>query len=170
MRDIKSIERVALLHPAVRLEVANIITEVELKWPANIAVRIVQGLRTFEEQDALYQKGRTTAGPSVTNAKPGSSYHQYGLALDYALLYDNDGNGNYEELSWSLVKDADKNGRKDWIEVSDAFVAKGWEWGGSWRTFIDNPHVQKTFHLHWKEMLKRYNNEEFIPDTKYIKL
>jgi peptidoglycan L-alanyl-D-glutamate endopeptidase CwlK len=47
-----------------------------------IVFRITQGLRTWEEQDALYQQGRTTPGPIVTNAPAGSSWHNYGLAVD----------------------------------------------------------------------------------------
>jgi peptidoglycan L-alanyl-D-glutamate endopeptidase CwlK len=99
MRDAISIARVKLLHPAVRDEVARLIGAIEATWPVNMAIRIVQGLRTIDEQNALYAQGRTKPGNKVTNAKGGSSYHNYGLAVDFALLYDKDGNGSYETLS-----------------------------------------------------------------------
>jgi peptidoglycan L-alanyl-D-glutamate endopeptidase CwlK len=97
MRDKISIDRAKQLHPSVRNEVISLITEVEKGFPANIAVRIVQGLRTIEEQNVLYAQGRTKPGNIVTNAKSGSSYHNYGLAIDFAILVDKDGNGTYDE-------------------------------------------------------------------------
>ena len=46
------------------------------------------GMRTWEEQQKLYNQGRTAESKAkgekiVTNAKPGSSYHNYGLAIDF---------------------------------------------------------------------------------------
>lgn len=160
MRDSISIARAKLLHPAIRDEVPKIIGEVEAELPINMAVRIVQGLRTFAEQDALYQQGRTTKGPRVTNAKPGSSYHQYGLAIDFAILLDKDDNGIYDELSWSITDDKDKDKKADWFEVIDVFKKYGYESGSQWRTFPDYPHIQKTFNHHWRDLLAMHNNNK----------
>ena len=44
-------------------------------------ILVTSTLRTFAEQDFLYNKV-----PSVTNAKAGYSYHNYGLALDFCPL------------------------------------------------------------------------------------
>ena len=41
------------------------------------------GFRSFEEQAALYSQGRGKPGRIVTKAKPGESYHNYGLAFDW---------------------------------------------------------------------------------------
>ena len=49
-------------------------------------VRISQGLRTFSEQDALYDMGRTAPGNIVTYAKGGESWHNYGLAIDFVPM------------------------------------------------------------------------------------
>lgn len=170
MRDKISIERAKILHPSVRDEVVSLITEVEKGFPANIAVRIVQGLRTIEEQDALYEQGRSKPGSIVTNAKGGSSYHNYGLAIDFAILIDKDGNGTYDELSWDIKKDNDKDGVADWLEVVKVFEAAGWEWGGRWSSIKDYPHVQKTFGYTWKILLIKYNSKEFISGTQYVKV
>lgn len=170
MRDKISIDRAKKLHPAVRDEVIKLITEVEKGFPANIAVRIVQGLRTIEEQNALYAKGRTAPGAIVTNAKGGSSYHNYGLAIDYAILIDKDGNGTYDELSWDIKKDNDKDGVADWLEVVKVFEAAGWEWGGRWSSIKDYPHVQKTFGYRWQLLLSKHNSKEFIAGTEYVKI
>jgi peptidoglycan LD-endopeptidase CwlK len=168
MRDKVSEQRVALLHPKVRDEVGYLILKAEAGLPANLAIRIVQGLRTIQEQDALYSKGRTTPGPIVTNARGGSSYHNYGLAIDFAILVDKDGNGTYDELSWDIKKDIDKDGVADWLEVVKIFEAAGWEWGGKWSSIKDYPHVQKTFGHTWKELLAKHIKAQFITGTNYV--
>ena len=47
-----------------------------------IDVLIYCTLRDNTTQAELYAKGRTTAGPIVTNARPGESAHNYGCAWD----------------------------------------------------------------------------------------
>lgn len=123
MRDKISFDRAQLLHPAVRQEVIDCIEKAETGLSCN--VRIVQGLRTIEQQDAIYAQGRTKPGQIVTKAKGGHSYHNYGLAIDFALIY------NGKELSWDTAKDGDKDGVKDWMEVIEVFKNKGWKWGNS---------------------------------------
>ena len=170
MRDHKvSYHRALLLHPSVRQEAIKGIEACEALLGPKAAVRIVQGLRTFPEQDALYAQGRTTPGPIVTNAKGGASLHNYGLAFDFALLYDRDNNGSYEQLSWSLTEDIDADKKKDWLEVVEFFETLGWGWGGRWKT-KDNPHLEKGFGMTWREMLDKYNKGDFIKGTKYLNM
>lgn len=47
---------------------------------------IYTGLRTMEEQAALYAIGRSKPGKIVTKARPGESYHNYGLAFDWVCM------------------------------------------------------------------------------------
>lgn len=162
MRDTISINRVANLHPAIAGEVVALIDKVEQGFPDHVKVRIVQGLRTIEEQNKLYAQGRTAPGHRITNARGGSSYHNYGLAFDFAILY------NDTELSWDINYDFDKDGVKDWQEVVQVFKAAGWTWGGNWKTLKDNPHLQKTFKYGWRDLLAKYNAGEFMPGTKYV--
>ncbi len=91
-----------------------------------VIVQIVQGLRTFAEQDALYAQGRTKPGKVVTNARGGQSNHNYGLALDFAPVV----NGT---VSWNdkLFQPFGK-----WAD------AAGLSWGGNWKKFKDMPHVE----------------------------
>lgn len=164
MRDTISIDRAAKLHPAIRQEVIDTITALETaKFPANISVRIVQGLRTFAEQQALYEQGRTNPGNRVTNSKAGQSYHNYGLAIDFALIIDG-------KLSWDIKKDSDRDGEADWMEVVDSFEALNYTWGGRFHSIKDNPHLEKTFGMNWRAMLDKYNKKDFIPGTEYIAL
>lgn len=162
MRDQISIERVNKLHPKVRQEAIDAIDEAEAGFPENIRIRVAQGLRTIEEQDALYAQGRTKPGAVVTKAKGGKSYHNYGLAIDFCLLYDKDKNGQFEEVSWDTKRDQDGDNVIDWQEVVQAFKKREWEWGGNWRTFKDLPHVQKTFGKTVSQLFAMYKSGEYV--------
>ena len=131
-------ERILKLHPAIRQEVQECTISCYNK---GVPIRIVQGFRSFPEQDAIYAQGRTLPGKIVTNAKGGDSWHNYGLAPDFCLLRM----GN--QISWNREEDLDKDGQKDWHEVVDVFLSKGFEWGGNWTSFPDYPHLQKTLGL-----------------------
>mgnify|MGYP000620859367 CR=1 FL=1 len=152
-------DRIKLLHPKIRNEVTKIIEECNSKLTQHSQVRIVQGLRTVEEQNALYAKGRTKPGPKVTNAKGLDSNHVFGIALDFCLLIDN------KEISWDLNKDFDKDNVPDWSEVRDIFKKYGYEWGGNWKSIKDYPHFQKTFGYSEKQLLNKYNKKDFIAGT-----
>lgn len=141
MVDNISIQRLNLLHPLIREEAIKAYKEAVALTPVGVHPVIVQTLRTFEEQDALYQKGRTRPGAKVTNAKPGSSFHQYGLAIDFCLEV----NG---KLKWEV--------NKDWLTVVECFKKYGFTWGGDWKTFKDFPHLEKTFGFTWKQLLALY--------------
>lgn len=124
-----TLERIKLLHPAVREEAGRIYADICSAMPAGVVCRFTHTLRTNAEQDALFAIGRTKPGKIVTNAKGGQSYHNYGLAIDFVLLV----NG---QVSWAV----DKN----WAAVIAIFESYGWESGHRWK-FKDSPHVQKTF-------------------------
>lgn len=163
MKDAVSISRAKLLHPKVRDEVITTIGEIEATWEQSAAIRIVQGLRTIEQQNALYAQGRTMPGMKVTNAKGGKSYHNYGIAIDFALIFDKDGNGSYETLSWDV-----KNPK--WMEVVKAFELKEWFWGGKFSSIKDYPHLQKTFGFAVSSLLSKYNAKDFISNTRYLNI
>src|SRR6188768_1104167 len=168
MRDKISEGRVALLHPSVRAEVKQLIEQAESGFPPSMAIRIVQGLRTIKEQNDLYAQGRTKPGNIVTNAKGGSSFHNYGLAIDFAILTDKDGNGSFEDLSWDIKKDNDKDGIADWLEVVKIFEAAGWSWGGKWASLKDYPHLEKTFGYTWRQLLEKHEKKDFV--LEYVRL
>jgi peptidoglycan LD-endopeptidase CwlK len=168
MRDKISINRVEKLHPKLREEAKALIDKAESGLPNYLAIRVVYSLRTFKEQDDLYQQGRTKPGNKVTNAQAGQSYHNYGLALDFAILYDKDRNGTYESISWDVVKDEDKDGIPDWLEVSKVFKEGGWTWGGDFKSIVDKPHVEKTFGKHWRDLLKLLNEKKIDPEGYVI--
>lgn len=134
----KSANKLRGLHPVVRKATEALI---EISYNRGVPIVITQGLRTIAEQDALYAQGRTTSGPAVTNAKGGYSYHNFGLAIDFALLLDGG------EVSWDMSRDGDGDGAKDWNEVVAVAKSLGFEWGGDWTSFKDYPHFQMVFGL-----------------------
>jgi len=163
MKDEISNKRIQLLHPKVRDEVMALMNNAEYVIDDNLAIRIVQGLRTIDEQNALYAQGRTKPGKKVTNAPGGYSYHNYGLAIDFCFLWLEDGKYVYkEDKSWLVGPNHKK--------VQKIFKDAGWEWGGDWKSIKDYPHFQKTFGYTEKQLLDKYNKRDFVDDTKYVNL
>ena len=91
-----------------------------------ITIKIISGLRTYAEQDALYAKGRTEPGPIVTKAKGGYSNHNFGIAFDIGVF---EGNKYLDESP-------------KYKAVGALGVDMGLEWGGNWKTIVDQPHYQ----------------------------
>lgn len=164
MRDLISEMRVVQLHPILREDCKDIVEKVEKGFPNNLAIRIVQGYRTVKEQNDLYKIGRSLPGKIVTKAKGGSSYHNYGLAVDFAIITDK------KLISWDIRKDNDKDGTADWLEVVYAFEDQGWDWGGKWHSIKDYPHLQKTFGYTWQDLFRKYKDKDFLPGTRYLNL
>ncbi|MGJ7911926.1 M15 family metallopeptidase [Neobacillus sp. LXY-1] len=124
------------LHPTVREQTNQLI---QLAAKKGIVVVITDGFRSSEDQDRLYQQGRTIEGDVVTNAKGGQSYHNYGLAVDFALKTNSD------EIIWDRQYDGNQNGVADWSEVVKIAKNLGFEWGGDWQKFKDYPHLEMNF-------------------------
>lgn len=157
-QDKPTLQRIQLLHPKLRTEALTIYNAINKALTGRAAVRFTYTLRTFAEQTAIYNQGRSTPGPIVTNAKAGYSFHNYGLAIDIALLVDKDGNGTYDEVKWDTIGDYDGDKVADWMEIVRIFKAFGWVWGADWdndgitkakgdkdESLVDAPHFQKTF-------------------------
>jgi peptidoglycan LD-endopeptidase CwlK len=118
-------KRLAKLHPTLGLLVRQIVADLATR---GINIEVVQGLRTFEEQDALYAKGRTAPGQIVTQAKGGESNHNYGLAVDVCPFVDG-------KPHWNAPIEV-------WVDIGRTAERFGLEWGGSWKKFVDKPHLQ----------------------------
>lgn len=168
MRDQLSIQRVKDLHPAISVTVEHGINLAEDKLGPKACIRVVQGIRTIQYQHYLYAQGRTRPGKIVTNAKGGRSFHNYGLAFDFAIMYDLDSSGTFETLSWDTLADKDIDGESDWMEVVEVFKGLGFTWGGDFVKIKDNPHFQKTFGLTWLNLLNRYNSGRLIKGTNFV--
>lgn len=132
------------LHPEVKEKTEELVEKAEEE---DISIRITSGFRSHEEQDALFAQGRTVPGQIVTNARGGESYHNYGLAVDFAI---EDG----DDLVWDVEYDGNDSGTSDWEEVGEIAKDLGFEWGGDWDDFVDYPHLQMDFDTSLEELKK----------------
>lgn len=121
--DATSAGRIARLHPRLRSQARQLLS---LAAARGIDLRVVSGLRTYEEQAALYAQGRTAPGSIVTNARPGESWHNFGLALD-VVPWENG------RLNWNTTR---------WAEIGALGKSIGLQWGGDWTSLVDKPHFQ----------------------------
>lgn len=111
-----------------------------------IKIVITDDFRSVEEQNKLYSQGRTSEGKIVTHAKGGESYHNYGLAIDFALKTKSG------KIIWDMNADTNGDGRKDWTQVVAIAKELGFEWGGDWTSFPDYPHPQLSYGLSIAEL------------------
>lgn len=124
--------------------------------------------RTMREQAKLYRRGRPLyqirrkadeldkrwgrpdlaallleVGPqygrTVTNAAPGQSLHNYGLAFDGVPL-------EYGEPQWQTTDPA-------WRAYGTVVRASGLVWGGDWEGFKDYPHAQRPA-VDWRDLIR----------------
>lgn len=95
-----------------------------------IQIQVTQSLRPWSEQEALYAQGRTAPGSVVTNAQPGYSWHNFGLAVDVAPFDANQPDWNVNHPVWQRL-----------VTVGGSL---GLVSGSEWRTFPDWPHLQLT--------------------------
>ena len=171
--DALTLNRIQQMHPALRQEVLLAYTHANNMILGNgVRLRFTHTLRTFQEQQALFELGRTklydAAGKKickVTNAAAGCSVHNYGLAFDIVLLLDRDGDGNFESVSWDTIADNDHNGRADWLQVVSYFKSCGWKWGGDWKRFPDYPHFEKTFGYTWQQLKQKMESGDTFTET-----
>jgi peptidoglycan L-alanyl-D-glutamate endopeptidase CwlK len=91
-----------------------------------ITIKVISGLRTYDEQNDLYAQGRTKPGRIVTNARGGFSNHNFGIAFDVGVF----------EGSQYL----DESPKYKAVGVLGTDL--GLEWGGNWKTIQDEPHFQ----------------------------
>lgn len=90
--------------------------------------RLISGTRSYAEQAKLFAIGRTTdiGKPRVTNAPPGRSNHNFGIAWDLGVFKA----GKYVPES------------PEYAAIGPIGEELGLEWGGSWKTIVDRPHYQ----------------------------
>jgi D-alanyl-D-alanine carboxypeptidase len=95
-------------------------------------LRVTQGNRSWAQQDADYQQGRTTPGPIITNAPAGYSWHDgFGMAADVAPF---DAAG---EPDWNLNHPV-------WKKIITAGESLGLYSGDEFCHLKDDPHFQFT--------------------------
>jgi peptidoglycan L-alanyl-D-glutamate endopeptidase CwlK len=151
--DKLTIDRIAQAHPKIREELKQYYIECNNKLPKGVRLRFAYVYRSIAEQNVLYNQR-----PKVTNAKGGQSIHNYSLAFDYVIMLDKDNNGTFETIEWDLKSPYHK-------VVVDYFQSKGYEWGGSWKSFKDYPHFQKAFGHTWQSLKRKLDTGDSFKDV-----
>ena len=133
----RTLRAVATLDPAFQKQVRGWLNEMVA---SKITPLIYCGRRTMEEQAALYAKGRTKQpGKIVTKAKPGQSYHNYGLAFDWVPLKAAPKNKDLLTADWGNDM-AYRLGEK--VGLSFGLAAISWETG----------HLQTSKYATWRDI------------------
>ena len=135
-------EVLSLIYPDVRVRVLRV--QADMREHHGKQMRACQGLRTWEEQAALYAKGRTTPGPKVTNAPPGESAHNFGLAVDCCFTGGD---------PWL---DLDKDSKFLWEEYGKFTRAHGLVWGGDFKSICDRPHGELIYGMSFSDLRDLY--------------
>lgn len=143
-----TLQRIEEAHPSIRTKLREQYIEANNLLGKGARLRFAYVYRSNELQNKLFNQR-----PKLTNAKGGQSIHNYGLAFDIVLLYDNDKNGTFETASWDMIKDYDKDTKADFMEIVNYFKSKGWTWGGDWKSFKDAPHFEVKGYK-WQDLQK----------------
>jgi peptidoglycan L-alanyl-D-glutamate endopeptidase CwlK len=114
------------LHPKVTLMAQQFVAKCKSQ---GIDVLIYSTYRDHEAQAAEYAKGRTKPGPKVTNAAPGSSYHNWRCAFDFVPLLKGVPQWNDSAL---------------YLRCGIIAESVGLEWAGRWVSFRETAHCQFT--------------------------
>lgn len=121
------------------------------------------GFRSFSEQDKIYEIGRSVFGNVVTNRKGGTSYHNYGMAVDLALWKSTNGG-----LGFCSPAQPDIHICWEWMEALLPEYPEI-EWGGHFK-LKDRPHIQVSFGISMPELQRAYESEGFFGTNKLIDL
>ena len=157
MKDLITVDRVALLHPKFIPMITAFIDRIEAR--TGLTFRVVQGLRTFAEQDAIYQQGRTKPGPIVTYSPAGTSYHNYGISVDLVPFFPPVNPMNQTGLNWKYTFGAIK---------ADA-LALGLQCGMDF-PHPDYDHFENKFGYNWRDLLHKHTVKDFIPGTTFVNI
>lgn len=124
-------QRLLGVHPDLIVRVSRVLAAMEA---LGFVMMPTDGLRTVEQQRALYAQGRTVPGPIVTKADgvDKRSNHQahddgFGHAVDCCFVV----NG---KPSWDA--------HLPWKAYGALAEAVGLTWGGHWQSLHDLPHVE----------------------------
>lgn len=144
--DSRTEKTLSTLHPKMQEKMRQFLTIASpVLEEKGVVAKVISGLRSYDEQDALYAQGRTKPGRIVTNARAGYSNHNFGTAADLGLFKGE------KYLPESYLYD----------ELGPIGKSVGLEWGGDWK-FQDLPHYQFPTGLTLTQMRERVAKGESV--------
>lgn len=156
------------LYPGIQPIAFRILQDV--KKVSGKSLNVVQGIRSMSTQLSLYSQGRKLVdgrwiivdpGKIVTNARPGMSYHCYGLAFDVAWA----GQDPY------LQKLTKEEQTAFWADYGKMVNANGMHWGGDFKLSNgahDLPHAELAYGLTIVDCLELYERGGIQTVWKHI--
>ena len=138
-----------LLHSVFRPKVDLFLQDIK---DAKIDLIVTCTYRSFAEQNALFEQGRSKPGPIVTNAQGGQSAHNYGLAIDCGVFRG----GKY------LDSDEPKTASAFHKKAGQLAASYGLTWGGTFKNIVDEPHFELSHGLPILTLLDKHNRGEDI--------
>lgn len=132
--DQRTIDCLATLKPLVSDLAIKFLSLAQSHVPEGWSIKIISGSRTYVQQDALYEQGRSIDGSIVTNARGGQSLHNFGIAFDIGIF---DQDGKYIDDYMGSKADA------YYVGIEKYGEQVGLQWGGNWKGSLqDDPHFQ----------------------------
>ena len=135
----RTLRAIDTLAPAFQRQVRGWVTEM---INSKIPPLIYCGRRTMEEQAALYKIGRSVKGKIVTNARPGESYHNYGLAFDWVPLKPAPKDPTMLVVDWD-----DETAFRIGEHVGGSFQLNGISWEAG--------HLQSSQYANWRDIPRK---------------
>lgn len=133
--DNRSEGNIATLLPKMQVAARKLMVLARDKFPVG-QVQILSGTRSYSEQNALYNQR-----PKVTNARGGSSNHNFGIAVDVGIFvkghYYTGANRTEDKAYQDLATLVKSN-----YGYTKGTKEKLLEWGGDWKSIVDMPHYQ----------------------------
>lgn len=128
-------ERLTLVCPALSTKIHLLAAMLE---DEGIVFRVTQGLRSWSDQQKLWQQGRDANGvvidasKVVTKAPPGHSWHEFGLAVDIVPLTQVP-----PQPDWDIKHPV-------WARIVSVAESLGMFSGSEFHSIKDWPHLQLT--------------------------
>jgi len=132
---VNRMKKLAGLHPVLVDKITKVIHTME---SLGFYMMVTDGIRTAEQQNALYQQGRSKPGKIVTNCDGirNKSNHQlkadgFGHAVDCCFVVDG-------KPSW--------DSKLPWNLYGEMVKSQNLSWGGSFKSLVggDSPHAELT--------------------------
>src|SRR5579859_2349228 len=156
MSDISD-ARINTLYPAIRPLAYRVLEDIYRA--TGFRMKVTEGLRSMAQQLKIYSIGRelrdgvwviTDRGKIVTNARPGFSWHCYGLACDFA----------WAGIDPYLQSVDSKTRAELWANFGEAGKRNGFKWGGDFHLINgvnDLPHLELKFGLKLEQAMELYD-------------
>lgn len=148
--DAQSLENLKFVYPDIRVRAFRL--REDIHKATGYWIRITRGYASYESQAAIYAQGRTAPGKIVSEAKPGLSIHNFGLAFDLCFI------GLDPYLETMAKMRGEEKSEVVWERVAECVEANGMMSGRRFRLCKDSPHAELTYGLRLSDLVELYDH------------